>query len=82
MRIGDIIRLQKCMCKLYKGQKQFNVNVFENKSEWAIYKGSVDQETQQQMFIEPYDLENLEPEKEFWLKSANSENVNPNQSQL
>jgi hypothetical protein len=82
MRIGDIIRLQKCMCKLYRGEKQFNVNVYENKSEWAIYKGNVSQDSNENenddMFIRPYDLSDLSKEKDFWLRSANSENVNPN----
>ena len=39
-RIGDIIRLQKVACKQFRGQKQFNVNVFANKSEWAMFRGS------------------------------------------
>ena len=41
-RIGDIIRVQKSNCKNYKGQKQFNINVYANRSEWAIFEGNVD----------------------------------------
>ena len=40
-RIGDIIRLQKVKCKEFRGQKQFNCNVYANKSEWAVFRGYV-----------------------------------------
>jgi Telomeric single stranded DNA binding POT1/CDC13 len=40
-RIGDIIRIHRANMKIYKGQKQFNVNVFYNSS-WCLF--STDEE--------------------------------------
>lgn len=39
LQVGDLIRVQKCMCKAFRGQRQFNVNVYQNKSEWAVFRG-------------------------------------------
>lgn len=46
-RLGDIVRIQKCHCKGWKGQRQFNVNVYNDKSEWAVFQGPLFQNTQE-----------------------------------
>ena len=38
------MRVQKCQCREHQGNKQFNVNVYENKSEWAIFRGDCSDE--------------------------------------
>jgi hypothetical protein len=53
VRIGDILRVQKCICREHQGNKQFNVNVYENKSEWAVFKGHSDKDDHKddQLFV-------------------------------
>ena len=91
-RIGDIIRLQKVKCKEFRGQKQFNVNVYANKSEWAMFRGNVtDREIFDEVngkkethFHEHHNLNKLDQNPDFWLlkndAEEDSENRNPNQA--
>ena len=35
-RIGDIIRIHRANVRVWKGKRQFNVNVYHNSS-WVLY---------------------------------------------
>ena len=41
-RVGDILRIQCVNCNEFKGQRQFSANTYNQKSKWAIYRGTND----------------------------------------